>query len=339
MGKAWETPYERYSANPVISGRTWASVLKRGDIFIMYYTYFPHKIGRAVSNDGIHWTVTHEPVIPLGASGEWDSGRMWCPMVWFENGEYKMLYSADRGARPIKVGLATSPDGINWTKYAGNPVLSPSQAWEGDENEGWGLIKVGNTYYLWYGRVAPTRAYGLATSTDLKSWTKDPNNPIFDGNRFCPDVFKVGDYYYILIPHYTSGTDYSNIELYRCRNPTFYPDEREYLGVALPYGQGAWNSLDQDTPWVLADDITKSSFNVTNNRIYIYHAGNDMANTWHTGLAFVDVEGVQTPPFPIPEFTSFLDYAINVSSSILFLNIVWRWMLRRVREAKLKWKS
>ena len=31
-----------------------------------------------------------------------------------------------------KIGMATSPDGINWTIYSGNPILIPTLSWEGN---------------------------------------------------------------------------------------------------------------------------------------------------------------------------------------------------------------
>ena len=152
-----------------------------------------------------------------------------------------MLYRGAAATGGDRTGLATSIDGITWTKDLNNPVLVGEEG-EWDENgaESWGLIKVDSTYYVFYEAVhsdgSSGRSIGVATSTDLVNWTKDLNNPIMTGGRFCPFIFKYGAYYYLLVPHYTYVSDYSEIEIYRDSNPTFYFGGREYLGVVKKPG-------------------------------------------------------------------------------------------------------
>ena len=51
------------------------------------------------------------------------------PSVIKENNIYYMWYSGNNGGG-WSIGLATSPDGLNWTKYGLNPVMSGSGGWE-----------------------------------------------------------------------------------------------------------------------------------------------------------------------------------------------------------------
>jgi len=69
------------------------------------------------------------PVMSRGAAGEWDDLRVDNPWVIYdtESRNYKMWYSgqafADPAPRRQRIGYATSPDGITWTKDAGNPIF------------------------------------------------------------------------------------------------------------------------------------------------------------------------------------------------------------------------
>ena len=282
-----------YSGNPVLSpesgeeGATFVSVWKESETYHMYYSYWSSggslQIGHATSSDGKNWTKddANNPVLSPG-SATWENTHVLCPWVWKENDVWYMIY-AGRGTSSEAIGLATSSDGINWTKEESNPILEGSgSGWEGNSVENFGVIKVGSTYYLWYESGASgERQTGLATSTDLLNWVKDSNNPIFTGGRFCPSQFKYGDYFYYLTPHYTSGTDYAEIELYRDTNPTFYPDDREFIKIIRSCPASGWDSHDLDTPFVLTHDIYKNSF--PNNELWCYYAG-ESGNIWQTGL-------------------------------------------------------
>jgi hypothetical protein len=90
--------------------------------------------------------------------------------------------------------------------------------------------------------------------------------------------------YYLLVPHYTSGSDYSQHELYRDSNPTFYPGEREYLGVAINYGPTDWDDHDQDTPCVLTDDINRDTYGASGNQLWVYYAGEGGEGWGQTGM-------------------------------------------------------
>lgn len=279
--------WTKYAGNPVMgcSRCGFASVFYDSDTGI-YHSYSSWtSILHYTSTNGIDWTADADNPI-LTASQPWEGSNVGVPMVWKEDGVWNMLY---RGGSPDRIGLATSPDGVNWTKSSENPVLQGDPGeWDDRDLDPWGVIKVGSTYYLWYNTISSIpgegRATGLATSTDLTTWTKDPNNPIFTGGRFCAFPFRYDGDYYLLIPHYTSGTDYSQIELYRDTNPTFYPGEREYIGVAINYGPADWDDHDQDTPSVLTDDIYRDTFTAAGNQLWTYYAGEGGDGSWRTGM-------------------------------------------------------
>lgn len=304
-------PWSKYAGNPVLAPQggesftCYGCALKVGNVIHLYYAYSDgskRHIGHATSLDGYSFSRDpYNPVLPASASG-WDSQEVWCPNVWVENGKWYMIYAGTSVPRynPIQGGLATSDDGIHWVKSVSNPVLVPSESWENNCVETFGIIKIGVTYYLWIGNLGYDRGYGLAYSNNLVSWTKDSRNPIFSGGRMCPWEFKVGDNYYLLINHFTGYGEKAEMELYRSTNPKFYPEDREFLGIAWRYGDSGWDSIDIDTPCILADDITYSSYTTVNDKLMIYYSGR--ASNVATGLIeepnIYDLLGTYMSPHP-----------------------------------------
>jgi predicted GH43/DUF377 family glycosyl hydrolase len=85
-------------------------------------------IGLLTSRDGMHWLP--DPNNPLfeRVPDAWDDEILEQAVV-YANGQYYLWYSGWRGElKPdtaISIGLATSPDGTHWTRYAQNPVITP----------------------------------------------------------------------------------------------------------------------------------------------------------------------------------------------------------------------
>lgn len=287
--------WSKYAGNPILEPEgtevytTWASALKVDNTYHMYYSYRHArdklKIGHAKSNDGKAWTKDREnnPAL-VGTPEEWDADQVWCPFVWKEADTWYMLYAGSSSSVKA-IGLATSSDGTSWTKEGTNPVLEGTVGeWDENDAENWGVIKIGSTYYLFYDTVKGERKVGIATSTNLTSWSKDANNPILTGGRFCSDVFKYRGHYYLLVSHYTFWTNYAVFELYRDSNPTFYSADRTYLGAVLGHAADttAWDYHDCDTPFVLTTDITRSAF--VNGELWVYYGG-EKDGLWREGLA------------------------------------------------------
>jgi predicted GH43/DUF377 family glycosyl hydrolase len=125
-------------------------VIKENGIFKMWfgggvgpYGYPPASskwsIGYATSSDCIHWDLQPDPVVLHGDnSTDFDETSAFAASVIRTNEGYYMWYSGHshtavvNGKPQGKIGYANSSDGINWTKYYANPIVSPtsvSQQW------------------------------------------------------------------------------------------------------------------------------------------------------------------------------------------------------------------
>jgi len=119
-------------------------VLKTDNSYIMYYSGVgasgTQMIGMAISTNGVTWTkyndpatidkpfVDSDPVFQPGEKGAWDASWVHQPRVFQTADGWVMIYrgvSDSRGAN-MKLGLATSKDGIHWERYIGNPIFQPS---------------------------------------------------------------------------------------------------------------------------------------------------------------------------------------------------------------------
>ncbi|OGU33278.1 MAG: hypothetical protein A2068_11255 [Ignavibacteria bacterium GWB2_35_6b] len=140
------------------------------------YTFY------ATSNDGLNWTkYSSQPILFPGANGTWDSQHVSPAFVMKESGQYYMYYVgwSDQGS-DWGVGLATSQDGINWTKRI-SPVISGLD-WDNQIVVN-SILKINSIYYMYYSGRASTNAtwkIGLATSADGINWTKHYSNPILE---------------------------------------------------------------------------------------------------------------------------------------------------------------
>jgi hypothetical protein len=173
--------WSKSSSNPVLapSSSGWdngliasPSVIKVGSSYMMYYegqdkTTYTWHIGLATSSDGIVWTRSaSNPVLSPGASGKWDEFEVRYPSVHYDGSTYRMWYWGRSSIDDIaRIGLATSTDGVIWTKYA-NPVLGTS----GSGYIPGSVIKSGSTFIMWfktqYGEMMrATSSNGIAWDT------------------------------------------------------------------------------------------------------------------------------------------------------------------------------
>jgi len=171
----------------------------------------PWSVGFATSKDGINWSIYPSPVLSADL-GKWDNATVDMPEVIRENGKYKMWYSSFKDSlSPNYLGYATSPDGIHWTKYAGNPIFGPgSAAWEAGGAYSCSVMPIQGGYKMWYGGYDATFNkvnVGYATSTDGINWKRDTvNNPVLtvgvatqwdDKIAGSPNVLRIGNAYYM----------------------------------------------------------------------------------------------------------------------------------------------
>jgi hypothetical protein len=273
-------------------GETFGSVYREGG---EYYLFTSYSSGVYVRNstDGATWGAS-KAVLSHGTINAWDSSKIYCPIVWKEGRTYYMIYGGYDSTGVTKVGLATSANVEGpYEKDPANPVYDnayPSN-WSYRGAEPWGIQKINETYYLWVNNFGGTgtppngtgeRQLGLVTSRDLRHWTPDPANPIFIGQRFCPFPFKIGDTYYLIVTHQYQGSNYAVLELYRCQDPRFYPDERQFLGIIMSTPRDSLTGYggDLDTPALISTDL---SFDVIDDPIPIYYSVASQWDIWKMG--------------------------------------------------------
>jgi len=189
--------WTKYGENPVLTfGPTGAwddmmidpgPVIFDGEEYRMWYSGFDGvdwRIGLATSTDGVDWTKYEEnPVLDLGDTDQWDDQSLRVGNVIYDQSQYKMWYTGTDGEH-LRVGYATSPDGVNWTKYSENPVLDIGEpgTWDDERIDHCYVLFNGNNYEMWYqGYDEPTYWFfptGYATSEDGITWSKYGNNPV-----------------------------------------------------------------------------------------------------------------------------------------------------------------
>lgn len=162
-------------------------VVRRKDGYHMWYTGQAggrSRIGYAVSPDGKAWK-RQSPHPVLESSVPWEGVAVMCPdVMWDESaGVWKMWYSAGQEYEPNEIGYATSRDGLQWEKYAGNPVITPDphHEWEQNRVAAVQVIPWQGWYYAFYigFRDIDHAQIGLARSKDgITGWIRHAGNPI-----------------------------------------------------------------------------------------------------------------------------------------------------------------
>jgi predicted GH43/DUF377 family glycosyl hydrolase len=161
-------------------------VVKTDSGFMMWYSgedvNMIDRIGMATSSDGVSWTrYAQNPVLAGGARGEWDHDSVNEAWVVSDGGAFKMWYSGQTYGTndqlaTYEIGYATSPDGVQWTKYSGNPVLTPGASGSWDDKWVYRpiVLSTGSSWLMYYIGQSESGAVGggTATSPDRIHWTK-----------------------------------------------------------------------------------------------------------------------------------------------------------------------
>lgn len=220
-----ELPLETQSwipdaANPVLIGDALEihhlsdpSVIRDGSVYRMWFGFVGKdesvaKIGYAISADGATWTLHPSAVLSPASTGHWDDLTTEIPSVIIdvdepdESKRYKMWYGGSSTDAPnlTKIGYATSPDGVSWTRLEASAspfgqeglVMTPSNALPGDfaivaEPS---VIKRGGRFEMWYSSWdGDALVISHATSPDGIAWTKNERNPVL---RHTPEAWEAG---------------------------------------------------------------------------------------------------------------------------------------------------
>ena len=128
-GLHWTPPQTTLSPNPASGWENAINrncVLKIGDVWRMWYTGQANGhsyIGVAESEDGLHFhRIVSEPV--LSPELPWEGESVMNPCVLFENGTYRMWYSAGETYEPNVLAYAESDDGVHFVRSPLNPILT-----------------------------------------------------------------------------------------------------------------------------------------------------------------------------------------------------------------------
>ncbi|MEZ5499976.1 MAG: hypothetical protein R3E77_11185 [Steroidobacteraceae bacterium] len=142
------------------------------------------QIAYATSSNGSNWV---KRGIVLSYSQSWEKNEVAPTAVLFDAdaGLWKLWYHGGGNGAPRYIGYATSTDGLAWTKYSGNPVLSPgvAGAWDDGYVADVKVLRLGaSDYRMWYKGVNATSGraqVGYALSSDGVRWSKYSGNPVF----------------------------------------------------------------------------------------------------------------------------------------------------------------
>lgn len=179
-----------------------------------------HTLHEASSADGITWSSPSEAQLK----------HVYAPTIIKEGDVYRLWYT-DVSQLPWCFRHATSRDGRTWEIDAG-PILEVAQAWESGRLFYPAVRKVDGGYVMWYGsywRQQPNKtALGVAVSRDGRTWTRSPNNPVFQ-----PDESRPWESHYTTSESLMQSADGSWRIWYACRTKPPFVHKYFAIGTAL----------------------------------------------------------------------------------------------------------
>jgi hypothetical protein len=179
------------------------------------------RIGLATSRDGRTWEVANDgkPVLDLGPPGSADAKGCTHPFVMRTADGWTMWYGGIDGRSAKDVGkdpahvrieqvcMATSTDGIHWTRAnGGQPVLPIGGSEDVDSIQATGahVMKNKQGYTMWYSPYNGRHRLAAATSTDGIHWQRANGGRALDGlepgiqGQTGPSVVWDGSSYWML---------------------------------------------------------------------------------------------------------------------------------------------
>lgn len=206
-------------------------VTEDGTWMLYFYTWNSNsqwlcgcEIGLATASDPLgEWTIHPEPVLVASESENWDSHSIHQPdVILLEDGRFMMYYTGYSVSGTAMIGLATSDDGINWTRY-NDPESDFSLFVESDpvlreRNSTWAtgslhqprVVQTDDGFTMVFrlrGNGQGAMRLGLATSQDGIEWELLGDAPIFAPSDVDSSAFgfwftaleHVDDTYYLYV--------------------------------------------------------------------------------------------------------------------------------------------
>jgi len=285
--------WEKYPANPVIDlgdDGSWDDVhLSHPSVLFdvfdrdMYHLWYVgdngslRGIGYARSDDGVAWEkYPGNPVLSDGLGDTWDGNFVTQPSVLHDGTKFHMWYAGYDGTN-LKIGYATSDNGLEWDKDASNPVLDlgASGSWDSVEVSNPTVVLENGIYQMWYaGYDGNNLRIGYAASSDGVSWTKDSSNPVLDLGESdswdsvgvkSPTVVLENDVYQM----WYVGYDGDNLRIGSATSSDGVSWTKDASNPILDLGEsGSWDSIGVNSPTVVLEG----------NTYRMWYAGYDGAN-------------------------------------------------------------
>ena len=184
-GINWNSPLSEPVLSPGQQG-SWdshstvaGSIIIEDGLYKLYYIGWSSNwgnwhVGLATSTDGLHWRKYSEPV--LYGTSSWEFQIASVSVIRYDNTYY--LFYTGRNLPHYSIGLATSSDGVNWTRHSDNPILTFTEPWEMNGIYFPSVIRENNKFKMIYMNSSGT-GFGLASSTNGTDWEKEESNPFF----------------------------------------------------------------------------------------------------------------------------------------------------------------
>jgi hypothetical protein len=224
------------------------------------------------------------PVLVPGPSGEWDEDIISPNSVIYYDNIYHMWYSNGKAGLTSRIGHATSPDGIAWTKDINNPVLDvgPDGDWDDNGISGSKVLVIDSILHMWYtgsDYLTKDRSIGHATSLDGITWTKDTNNPVLekgdvgewdDLGVYSVSVIYDGSEYHLCY----NGWNVTATQVGHATSPDGVTWTKDPLNPVLTYEAEKWDYTSVYASTVLFDS----------NSYHMWYVGGG-GKDWHMGYA------------------------------------------------------
>jgi beta-fructofuranosidase len=207
-----------------------------------------------VSDDLVNWDVL-EPAIEPGPPGSIDENGCWTGSAIVKDGVFHLFYTAyDVDAENNqKISLATSTDGEHFEKRPDFPLLRPADYleqidyrdpyvfWNDDEQTYWMVLAA---RYIEGGPFHRRGVVVYRTSDDLWNWSDD--KPLYSPWSIvcpeCPEMFKLGDHWYLVFSHFGENAKTTYRVSDSCHGPWRVPEQvgldgrRFYAAKSLAVG-------------------------------------------------------------------------------------------------------
>ncbi|MEK7165273.1 MAG: C39 family peptidase [Patescibacteria group bacterium] len=234
-------------------------------------------MGSAYSVDGVNWIKNlSNPFLSFIPSDPQEQ-HVHTPTVIKEGTLLKIWYtSSPDDVSNFKIEFAESLDGVSFTRHS-TPVIIPTQAWESQGVANPSVLKVGNTYHIWYsGLNGGSWKIGHATSSDGVNWIKNFGPTLqpslsWEGNSVAaPSVILLNDVYHM---YYHAGPTTPKYIGHATSNDSI-TWTKDVVPILQTGGFASW-----DTNLIAAPSVDRVF-----NRLKLFYSGHS-GTTWRIGVA------------------------------------------------------